>query len=255
MLLTDGKPHDSVDLQMYESAILNVASIEGIDLDVKLSLATEEISETILDILLDHTRSVWPMANLRRTIGVSDVVVSPQMTRWHALHTLAVVYRDAFNNQLNDRYQQKLEEYRALSRNAKENTIKFGIGLSLNPVPQAGTPALSSVSGTNPATVYYVQVSWLSALGQEGAPSAVTTFETSAVSALSVSAENPPTAAAGFNVYLGLSGASMTLQTATPIPIGQSFTLPSTELAAGQAPGTGQTADVYVVGGQTLRRG
>jgi hypothetical protein len=121
MLLTDGNPNDSVDLQMYESAILNVASIEGIDLDVKLSLATEEISETILDILLDHTRSVWPMANLRRTIGVSDVVVSPQMTRWHALHTLAVVYRDAFNNQLNDRYQQKLEEYRAFEKCEREH--------------------------------------------------------------------------------------------------------------------------------------
>lgn len=255
MLLTDGNPNDTVDLQTYESAILNVASTEGIDADVKLSLATEEISETVLDILLDHTRSVDPMSNIRRTIGVSDVVITQQMKRWHALHTLAVIYRDAFNNQLNDRYQQKLEEYRALSRNAKENTTKFGIGLALNPIPQAQTPALSTVSGTNPATLYYVQVSWVSAAGQEGSPSELTTFETPAASALSVSGVNPPSVATGFNVYVGLTSDSATLQTATPIPAGQDFTLPSTGLVAGRAPGIGQAPDIYIVGGQTLRRG
>lgn len=255
MLLTDGNPNDTVDLQTYELAILNVASTEGIDLDVKLGLATEEISETVLDILLDHTRSVDPISNIRRTIGVSDVVVTPQMKRWHALHTLAVVYRDAFNNQLNDRYQQKVEEYQALSRNAKENTIKFGIGLALNPVPQAQTPGLSSVSGANPATLYYVQMGWVSAAGQEGAPSKLTTIETAAASALAVCGVNPPSVATGFNVYLGLTSDSATLQTAAPIPAGQSFTLPGASLAAGRAPGTGQAPDIYIVGGQTLRRG
>ncbi|HML15630.1 MAG TPA: hypothetical protein VK419_01340 [Bryobacteraceae bacterium] len=255
MLLTDGNPNDTVDLQTYESAILNVASTEGIDVDVKLSLATEEISETVVDILLDHTRSVDPISNIRRTIGVSDVVVTSQMKRWHALHTLAVIYRDAFNNQLNDRYQQKLKEYRELSRNAKENTVKFGIGLALNPIPQAQTPALSSTSGTIPATLYYVQASWVSATGQEGAPSELTTFETPAASAMVVAGVNPPSNATGLNVYVGLTDDSVKLQTATPIPVGQSFTLPGPGLAAGRAPGTGQAPDIYVTGGQTLRRG
>ncbi len=50
----------------------------------------------------------------RRAIGVSDVVVTRQMKRWHALHTLEIVYRDAFNNQLNDRYQAKFVEYQEL---------------------------------------------------------------------------------------------------------------------------------------------
>ncbi len=66
MLLTDGGPNGTVDLQVYESAILDVANTEGIDLDVKLGLATEEISEMVLDILLDHTRSTDPLANARR---------------------------------------------------------------------------------------------------------------------------------------------------------------------------------------------
>ncbi len=42
------------------SAILDVAHTERIDLDVKLTLATEEISEDVLDVLLDHTRADDP---------------------------------------------------------------------------------------------------------------------------------------------------------------------------------------------------
>src|SRR5580693_2297422 len=104
MLLTDGNPNNTIALTVYETAILGLTATEGINLDQKLGLATEEISQAVLEFLLDHTRMVDPLLNLRRTIGVSDVAVSAQMTRWHALHTLSIVYRDAFNNQLNDRY-------------------------------------------------------------------------------------------------------------------------------------------------------
>jgi hypothetical protein len=256
MLLTDGNPNNKLDLQAYESAILNVASIEAINVDVKLRLATEEISETILNLLLDATNtSMDPLATTRRTAGVSDVVVSPPMKRWQALKTLLLVYLDAFNNQLNDRYLAKVEEYKLLARNARETTLKFGIGLSSNPIPRAQTPVMSSTPGTNPDTTYYVQVSWVSASGQEGAPSEETAFETPAESTLVVSAVNPPSVATGFNVYLGLTSGSVTLQTSSPIPVGQSFTLPSPELVAGARAGMGQTADTYVVSGPMLRRG
>src|SRR6266849_4564575 len=136
-LLTDGNPNDMGSLRVYETAIADVASVETIDLDAKLGLATEEVSEDVVDILLDHTRSSDPQSNIRRTIGASDVVVTPQLKRWHALHTLEVVYRDAFNNQLNDRYRPKWQEYQELSRNARQHTIRFGIGLALNAIPKA----------------------------------------------------------------------------------------------------------------------
>lgn len=149
MLLSDGNPNASLDLQVYEMAILDVAHREAIDLDVKLTLATEEISEDVLEILLDHTRStVFPESNSRRVRGVTDVVVTGPMKRWHALHTLAVVYRDAFNNQLNDRYQAKWQEYGRLAKDARERTLKMGIGLALNPVPQADAPVLGFLSGS-----------------------------------------------------------------------------------------------------------
>jgi hypothetical protein len=192
---------------------------------------------------------------MRRTRGVSDVVVSPQLKRWHALHTLEVVYRDAFNNQLNDRYQAKFNEYRELSRNARGRTYQFGIGLALNPLAQAQTPAFSFVAGLIPATTYYVQVSWVSVTGQVGAPSDATTYDAPADSLAVITALNPPAAATGFNVYMGLTPDAITLQNAAVIAVGTSFTLPTSGLVTGVPPGNGQAADIYVVGGPMLRRG
>lgn len=256
MLLTDGNPNTGEDLLVYETQILNVASTEGIAMDAKLGVATEEISEDILDVLLDHTRALDPQSTIRRTIGVSDVVVTPQLKRWHALHTLEVVYRDAFNNQLNDRYQAKFREYHELSRGARDRTLRFGIGLVLAPLPEAPLPVFSSVPGLLPVEIYYVRVAWVSASGAVGEPSVVTTFAAPAGSLPVVSMGGPPPAnATGFNVYMGLTPDSITLQNSTPTPVGSGFTLAATGLVVGSAPGNGQAADIYVTGGPMLRRG
>ena len=259
-LLTDGNPNDTEALRVYETAILDVANVETIDLDAKLCLATEEISQDVLDVLLDHVRTQYsltqfPLGGDRRRLGVSDVVVSPQMKRWHALHTLAVVYRDAYNNQLNDRYGNKWEEYRELARGAKERTLEFGIGLVAAPVPGAGTPVLGATAGTLAGTIYYAQMSWVSAAGQEGSTSPATTFETTDNSLLTVATVNAPAIAAGWNVYLGLAISTLTLQNSTPLAIGATFTLPGAGLVSGVSPGDGQAADMFVIGGRILRRG
>ena len=94
-------------------------------------------------------------------IGVSDVVVTPQLRRWHALHTLEIVYRDAFNNQLNDRYQAKFQEYQTCRGTRGNATFRFGIGLALTPIPQAQVPVLSAVAGQIPETIYYAQATWV----------------------------------------------------------------------------------------------
>jgi hypothetical protein len=258
-LLTDGNPNDTEALRVYEAAILDVAQVETIDLDAKLCLATEEISQDVLDILLGHTRTQYsltqfPLGGDRRRLGVSDVVVSPQMKRWHALHTLAVVYRDAFNNQLNDRYRNKWEEYRELARGARERTLEFGIGLVAAPVSRAGTPVLGAIAGTLAATIYYAQVSWVAA-GQEGNASPATTFQTTDNSLLTVATVNAPAVAAGWNVYLGLAISTLTQQNSAPLAIGATFTLPGTGLVNGASPGDGQAADMFVTGGRILRRG
>jgi len=261
MLLSDGNPNASLDLQAYEMAILGLANVEGIDLDVKLTLAAEEISEDVLDILLDHTRStIFPESNLRRARGVTDVVVTAPMKRWHALHTIEMVYRDAFNNQLNDRYQVKWQEYGRLARDARERTIKLGIGLVLTPIPQADAPVLGFVSGSGAGGTFYVQVAWLSntglsATGQLGAPCDVTATGLTAGTHLTVQAVNPPAVATGYNVYAGSSADSLALQNLAVVPVGEVFEMPDSGLIAGVAPGAGQVPDVYIVGGAMLRRG
>ncbi len=264
MLLTDGSPNTTDDLRVYESAILDVTHAEMIDLETKLGLATDEIADDVLGFLLDHTGAnpqFFPRFQLgtpaawRRTRGVSDVVVSRQLKRWHALHTIEIVYRDAFNNQLNDRYQAKFSEYHELSRSAREGNYHFGVGLALVPIPQAQTPVFSAVAGSIPQTTYYAQASWVGASGQEGAPSVITTYDAPAGSLPVVQMIAAPAGATGFNVYLGLTPDGLALQNPTPIAVGQSFTLAGTGLAAGASPGGGQAADIYINGGWMLRRG
>lgn len=256
MLLTDGCPNTTEDLRVYESAILDVASAEMINLDTKLRLATEEISEIVLNILLDHTSVATGGDMTRRSLGVSDVVVTRQLKRWHALYTLAIFYRDAYNNQLNDRYLAKWNEYLLLTRGARDTALQYGIGLVTTPIPEAGTPVLGSAPGLLPATVYYVQITWISATGAEGNPGKATAFEAPVASLLTVTnGTNVPAIAAAFNVYIGLTDCPLTLQNSSPIPIGQTFTEASTGLVAGAPAGLGQSPDLYITGGSILRRG
>jgi hypothetical protein len=256
MLLTDGSPNTTLDLRVYESAILDVSSEEMINLETKLRLATEEISQIVLNILLDNTTVAMGSDMTRRALGVSDVVVTRQLKRWHALYTLAIFYRDAYNNQLNDRYLGKWNEYLLLARGARETTLQYGIGLVTTPIPEPGTPVLGGVPGLLPATVYYVQITWVSATGAEGNPSQATAYEAPVASLLTVTnGAAVPAVATGFNVYIGLTDCPLTLQNSSPIAIGQTFTEASTGLIAGVAAGMGQLPDLYITGGSILRRG
>jgi hypothetical protein len=254
MLLTDGSPNDDESLRVYESAILDVSNTEAIPLRAKLELALEEISEDVLGVLMDHGAPADPHASMRRKIGVSDVVVTRQMRRWHAMHTLEVFYRDALNSQLNSRYQAQFNEYHELSEEARDRTYQFGIGLALTPIPRAGLPTFGSTTGSLPETIYYAQMSWVSANGQEGDPSELTTFDSPAMSVPVVTGVNPPAVATGFNVYLGLTAETVSLQNSVPVALGGSFTLPSV-LITGIRSGRGQAPDVFVTGGNMLRRG
>lgn len=270
-LLTDGNPNNEDSLRVYESSILSVANVEFINLDSKLGLAAEEISQDLVDVLIEHSRMFDDLTNVRRRKGVSDVVVTPQLRRWHALHTLETVYRDAYNNQLNDRYRLKWEEYQELGRDARESTLRYGIGLVLNPLPVPATPLFGVAAGLIVATTYYVQAAWVSAQGQESSPSATTTFATADGSLLTVQLANPPAGATGWNVYVGLTdapaappvdvppplpnNAPIALQNSAPLALGSMFTLAASGVAAGRAPGDGQTPDIYITGGRMLRRG
>ncbi len=254
MLLTDGSPNLVEDLRVYESAILNLAHTEMIDLEGKLSLATEELTHEVLDFLLNGSVED-PKGSTRREVGVSDVVVTRQMKRWHALHALAVVYRDGFHNQLNDRYKEKYFEYRDLAQRAKEQAARWGVGLVTTPVPKAGTPLMGSAAGALPEATYWAQISWVSSDGAEGMAGETLTFATPAGSLLTVQSGEAPEVAISFNVYVGSSPDTMMLQNGLPVAIGGTFTLSSSGVAAGREPGEGQAPDLYLAAGNVLRRG
>ena len=254
-LLTDGNPNDTEALRAYESSILRVTDEESINLGVKLRLATEEIAQDILDILIEHTTSLDPQALSRRQTGVSDVAVSSPMRRWHALHTLETVYRDAYNNQLNDRYRLKWEEYQELATDAREKALRYGIGLVSNPLPRPKHPQFSTVAGMVLATTYYVQGTWVSGVGQESAPSKVTAYTTVDGSLLTAQLSDPPAGATGWNIYMGLSPWPLALQNSAPLGIGETFTISASGLVAGRPPDDGQAPDTYVTGGTLMRRG
>src|SRR3974377_1349205 len=113
MLFTDGTPADSGTLQTYEAAILNVAAIEGIDLDAKLEIAAEQIGDE-LEIWFKHTATSATNAYvpfLWTPPPLDSVYVTPALRRWHAFQTLETVYRDAYYQELNNRFKGKWQMY------------------------------------------------------------------------------------------------------------------------------------------------
>ncbi|MEO8026325.1 MAG: hypothetical protein ABI823_07615 [Bryobacteraceae bacterium] len=251
-LYTDGSPSTIEDLRGYESSLLDVARVEQIDLDGKLALAAGEVGDELIAFLLRRP-SQDPQAANRRQMGLSTVVVTDGVKRWHTLHTLATVFSDAFSSQLNDRFRNKYEQYAAFAQTAKQRAFEYGVGVVETAVPRASTPVCSSGAGTEAATNYYVSASWIGA--GEGAASFPTTYETAAGSTLAVAVAAVPSGVTGWNVYAGLTRESMARQNSSPLAIGATWLLPPGGLTPGAPPSQGQDADVWVAGQRTLIRG
>ncbi len=254
-LFTDGPINVSGDLVKYENNILNVASTENIDTTQKCCLAQEEME---VELLLFLDRNVlWDpwFAVLRRNVGICDVVVTGPMKRWHAYKTLELVYRDAYYNQLNDRYQAKWTEYQTISADAARKLFKAGVGMALDPVSKASAPSLTTVAASVSGASYYARASWVSAAGKEGQVSDVVQVTSASGSAIAVGASNPPAGVVSWNVYGGADPNATTLQNAMPLPISSTWTLPVTGLVTGRAPSGGQAPEWWMVDKQILLRG
>ena len=75
-------------------------------------------------------------------------------------------------------------------------------------------PVFSFVAGLIPETIYYVQVSWVSANGQEGDSERADDLRFAGGElAGGDGGESSRAVATGFNVYMGLSAETVTLQT------------------------------------------
>jgi len=244
-LFSDGGVSSIEDLLGYESSILDVARTEGIDLPTKLELAEEEVGIELTAFLVQQVGSKPALEN---------VVVTEALHKWHVFQTLALIYRDAYNRQLNDRYLAKWKECDRLAKWASTMLFQAGVGIVDEPIPRAERPELGTVAGPLGAATYYVRVSWLNESGDEGAPSELGILTAQEGTALTVRAVNPPADARGWNLYAGFSHADLTLQNTSPLPPNETWVESSAGLQGGRKPGAGQEPDYYVQAGGGLRR-
>ncbi|MEO8131618.1 MAG: hypothetical protein ABJF23_21140 [Bryobacteraceae bacterium] len=249
-LFTDGNICTTEDLRQYESSILDVASTEGIELGAKLKLAQREIGVAITAFLLEHE------TGSRYARDLSSVVVTDALQQWLSLQSLALIYRDVYNVQNNDRYLGKWKEYERLADSASVLFFQVGVGITLDPVAQSGLPDCGSAGGgTLPLGTYYVSTAWQSALGNIGGPSEALPVTTNPGTLLTVRAVRPPVNAVGWFVYAGQSEDEIRRQNATALAIGDTWTLPVSGLGAGLDGTAGQAPDFYVTRNSALRRG
>jgi hypothetical protein len=259
-LFTDGNISTLENLSGEDTGILDLANTEGIDLSVKLALAQEELAIE-LGSWLARSRATsqwtWPgdSAALVGPPNLNNIVVTPPLRMWHTFYTLALVYRDAYHNQLNDRYLAKWNEYKEQMRWASGMLFQAGAGLVWDPIPAANAPSLTAVSGTQAATTYFVAIAWLNTRGEEGAAGAAASLTTSAQQVIQATPQNIPGNAKTWNVYAGLGTESLALQNSAPLDVTQVWVEPNTGLVTGRVPGNGQDPNSYRVLPRTLQRG
>lgn len=260
-LFTDGPVSSIDDLAGQDSQLLEVANVEGIDVTRKLALAQDELAlelGTLLTRLSPLEQPLWCSAWYSASPKVTSVVVTPALKLWHAFRTLEMVYRDAYNSQLNDRYAGKRDQFHEMAAWAHEKLIQTGIGIAPDPVPQAATPDVVTAQGPEGAALaggtYYVTMAWINGAGEEGAcavPAAIPVAE----STLLVRPGQAPETATGWNVYVGAAPNTMALQNQSPIAAGQTWLQPNTLNTAGRGPGSGQSPSYMRPVPRAIQRG
>jgi hypothetical protein len=244
-LFTDGPASTIEDLAAQDSQVLDVASVEGIDLTRKLALAQEAVA---IDLEAVLRRSG------RHSVHLDGVVVTPALRLWHTYRALELVYGDAYYNQLNDRYSAKRDRFADLGKWAHERLILTGIGVAPRPVPRAATPDVTVVPGAVADGTYYITMAWTNSTGEEGA-AAIPAVITTSGSNFIVMPKPAPAAAASWNVYAGPGPDAMVRQNDQSIAPGAAWTQPTMVRASGSGPGCGQPPSYFHALPRIIQRG
>jgi hypothetical protein len=252
-LFVDGPATTIDDLADQDTGMLAVAKTTGVNVFAKLRLAQEEI-RTDLELWLIKSRPTLEVL-WKPVLRVEQVVVTPSLKRWEAMHALELVYRDAYFSDLVDRYQPKWREYAILARDASESFVASGLGLVSDPVHRAQPPVLSLVTGPQSAGLLYASVAWVNAAGQEGAASEASSITVPAGNLMTVAAANPPANAVGFQVYAGPALDAMVRQNDVLLPVDATYTYVPGLVTQGPLPGKGQAPDWVRPLVRTLLRG
>jgi len=257
-LFTDAEIITPQDLLPYESSLLQVASTHSIDIDQKIVLAKRAVAEKLVLFLQDAGVSD-PQWLSRLVIGLSTVVVTPPLKRWLCFEALTRFYAEAYNVQLNSRFNAKWAEYQQEVKSAADQVLHVGLGIVYKPLSKPQMPEVAVQQGVAPAEALYVQVSWVDSQGTESALSPINALVANSQSSITVQttegALQSPPAAFGWNVYLGSNAKAITLQNGNPLILGSTWSLPASGIQNGQAGGNGQEPDFIVPISRQIRRG
>jgi hypothetical protein len=255
-LFTDGLVSSIDDLSAQDSQLVDVANAENIDVTQKLALAQEEVALG-LDALLTGMNYPDQLSWLAPQPSVHRVAVTPALRLWHTYRALEMVYADAYNSQLNDRYANKRDQFHSMASWAYDKLVRIGAGVVLDPIPKAVTPGAMAVAGAPgalPDATYYATMAWTNQAGEEGASASPATVSTVG-GTLRVQPANPPKNAAGWNVYVGGGPDSMFRQNGTPIGTAQTWTQPGTLAETGRLAGQGQIPNYIKPVPRVIQRG
>jgi hypothetical protein len=241
-LFTDGVPSTVDDLAALDSQLLNVAHVEAIDVTQKLTLAQIDLGLELTTLLTANSyNGQWFWVTPRPNLG--SVVVTPPLKQWHAYRALEMVYSDAYYSQLNDRYGGKRDQFHRMAKPAYDKLRETGLGIVTAPVPVAAPPsavaAPCGAGGNLPDGTYFVAMTWVNGVGEEGAASEATAVTTANSTFLAQAGDTPRTAT-GWNVYAGTEPSNLFLQSAAAVEAGVSWVQPGALNTAGRQPGTGQ---------------
>lgn len=257
-LFTDDTVISLDDLLAFEASLAQVASTHGINVDTKIRLAMDSVGSKVLMWLYSVCASD-PQWLTRRTLGLSTVVVTPTLRLWICFEALSRIFAEAYNVQLNTRFQGKWTEYQKEAADASAAFFMAGVGGVYNPLPQPRLPLLSIMDGMASAQAIFIQTAWIDVQGNESALSPVNGQVLSGAASIAVAmaegALDAPIAAVGWNIYASATQTGFSLQNSVPLAIGSAWQLPSTGLIAGRAPQNGQQPQFHVVLSRQIKRG
>lgn len=257
-LFTDPDVVTLDDLLQFESSLVQISTTHSIDVETKITLAINGISDRLMLWLLNSGASD-PQFLQRRSLGLTSVVVTPALYRWICFDSLSRFFAEAYNVQLNTRFQGKWTEYQQEAQDAADMVFMSGIGIVYKPLPEPPMPTLILGAGTTAAQSVFVQTTWVDSSGNESATSPVngqllSDFSSVTVTPLTPSTQ-PPTTAAGWNIYASSTNDNFGLQNAAPIPLTSAWQLPSAGMVSGAPPSGGQQPNFYIALTRRILRG
>lgn len=257
-LFTDSAVVTLDDLLPFEVSLAQVASTHAIDVDTKINLALTNIGNKLRMWLysMAPTQPLWMTTSY---VNLSTVVVTPTLFNWICMESLNRFFAEAYNVQLNTRFQAKRIEYQKDAAGAEQLFFATGLGCVFNPLPKPELPLVSVQDGTASAQAIFVQTAWVDVHGAESALSPVNGQVLNGANSIAVAmaegASGAPGAAVGWNVYASASETGLSLQNSSPLAIGSVWQLPSTGLIAGSAPQNGQQPQYHIGLAHQIRRG